>query len=208
MRLYKGGSSLEGGTLQQLRNLINRRNISATTSVCGHVNDVQDFLELVIRCHILAVTMHFFSMKNTDDKPHTSGFPDNVSQFAHKERWKLFFNRLCEIVDKYVIPKQFDLSTEPAQAKQTLLSGNPHGHRVQQEHSYGAYQACPPQVRQLPRSVKEVTERSDVSVQKLQWMEFSTMLQLCSMMDYFCWSLLMPFDKEMGSEFCGVGGQC
>lgn len=59
-RLYKGGSSLEGGTLQQLRNLINRRNISATTNVTGRVNEVEDFLELIVRCHIVAAAMHFF----------------------------------------------------------------------------------------------------------------------------------------------------
>ena len=167
MRLYKGGSSLEGGTLQQIRNLINRRNISAATNVSGHVNDVQYFLELVIRCHILAVTMHFFSMKNIDDKPHTSGFPDDVAQLSPKERWKLFLKRLREIVDKYVIPKQFNLS-DVSEKEKNLQSGNPHGRRVQQEHSYGAYQACPPQGRQLPRSITEVTERSDVSAEKVR----------------------------------------
>ncbi len=93
---------MDGGTLQQLRNLINRRNISASASVSGRVN-----LELIIRCHVVAFAMHYFSMGSVDDEPHTSAFPANVAALPLNERWKLFFARLCQIVDKYIVPKQF-----------------------------------------------------------------------------------------------------
>ena len=55
--LYKEGSSLEGDTLQQLRNLISRQNIGLSTSVTGHVNDIEDFLETVIRCYFVSAAL-------------------------------------------------------------------------------------------------------------------------------------------------------
>ena len=41
-RLFSGTSSQEGGTLFQLRNLINRRNVNHVTQ--GKVNEIEDFL--------------------------------------------------------------------------------------------------------------------------------------------------------------------
>ncbi len=66
-RLYKGGSSLQGGTLLQLRNLVNRRNITRDTS--GKCNESIHFYELVVRSHILAAAMNVFGMKTASDKP-------------------------------------------------------------------------------------------------------------------------------------------
>ena len=43
-RLYKGGSNMEGGTLQQLRNLLGIRNIGIFAEVENHINDIEDFL--------------------------------------------------------------------------------------------------------------------------------------------------------------------
>lgn len=56
-RLYKKGTSNQGGTLLQLRNVINRRNIAANISGC--FNAAIDFFELVCNCHIVAAAMHF-----------------------------------------------------------------------------------------------------------------------------------------------------
>ncbi len=72
-RLYKSGSSMDGGTLLQLKNLINRRNISANTS--GKFNETIDFFELVVHCHIAAAAMYFFRMSINDQKPTTNALP-------------------------------------------------------------------------------------------------------------------------------------
>ena len=66
-RLYKNESSQESGTLLQLRNLINRRNISRDIS--GNFNAALDFLSLVTTSHILAAAMHFFRMSSRNDVP-------------------------------------------------------------------------------------------------------------------------------------------
>ena len=56
--LYKGGANNDKGTLVQLRNLINRRNVA--NDVSGRFNTSIDFFELVTKCHIVAAAMDFF----------------------------------------------------------------------------------------------------------------------------------------------------
>ena len=53
--LYKTTSGLDVGTLNQLRNVINRRNISKDLS--SNVNASEDFLEVVTSAHIVAAAM-------------------------------------------------------------------------------------------------------------------------------------------------------
>ena len=98
-RLYKCGSSLEGETQQQLRNVINRRNISAKTNVVGHVNEIEGFLILIIRCHIVAAALHFFGMSSVDNEPHMDVFPVNIATLPVEEQRKFFVERLYQIVD-------------------------------------------------------------------------------------------------------------
>lgn len=59
--LYRGGSNCDGGTLLQLHNLINRRNVAKDVS--GRFNECMDFFETVVKCHIIAAGMHFFGLK-------------------------------------------------------------------------------------------------------------------------------------------------
>ena len=66
-RLCKADSSFQGGTLFQLRNLINRCNVSANTT--GRFNETIDSFQLVVECHIMAAAMHFFSIRNLQDAP-------------------------------------------------------------------------------------------------------------------------------------------
>ena len=58
--LYKRGFNNDRGTLVQLRNLINRRNVA--NDVSGRSNASIDFFELVTKCHIVAAAMNFFGM--------------------------------------------------------------------------------------------------------------------------------------------------
>lgn len=99
-RLYKAGSSFQGGTLLQLCNLINRRNVSADIS--GKFNEAVDFFQLVVECHIMVAAMHFFSLKTLDDTPSTNKLPSMVGK-KPSEQWKAVQVFITELVDRYVL---------------------------------------------------------------------------------------------------------
>ena len=54
-RLYSTCSGIDGGTLFQLRNLINRRNV--VKDVKKDLNSCEDFMELITKAHILSAAM-------------------------------------------------------------------------------------------------------------------------------------------------------
>ena len=135
----------------------NRRNISATSNVVGHVNEIENFLLLIIRCHIVAAAMHFFSMNNIDDEPHTSVFPVNIVTLPLDEQRKLFIDRLHQIVVMYIIPKQFAFETSECSEDILTQARNPHAQRVVMEHSY--FQSEPPGTRHLPCTITEGLQR-------------------------------------------------
>ena len=68
-RLYKQGSSREGGTLNQLRNLINRKNVSEAKGkdVRNNVNEIEDFLVIVIECYVITAALNHFGMSDMSD---------------------------------------------------------------------------------------------------------------------------------------------
>ena len=68
--LFSGTSSQEGGTLFQLRNLINRRNV--VMKVKTDMNATEDFFEVITAGHIVAVTLHTCGMTNLEDTLLTS----------------------------------------------------------------------------------------------------------------------------------------
>ena len=65
-RFYKGNSAGEAGTLYQLRNLVNRRNVVTKVSKDYHAD--ADFIDMVTDCHVIAATMAHFHMNTIDDK--------------------------------------------------------------------------------------------------------------------------------------------
>lgn len=97
-------------------------------------------------------------MGSTDDEPHSSAFPENVATLPLEERWKMFFQRLCQIVDNYVLPKQFVLTTtsESSSGPTSLHMRNPHSRRVELEHNY--CQPVAPVTRRLPRTITQVVQ--------------------------------------------------
>ena len=160
-RLYKPGSSKEGGTLMQLRNLINRRNVGEGKKITSHVNQIEDFLELVITCHLVAAAMHFFSMYSVSDEPHSNGFPSNIAEMELYRRKNIFFSKLGKIIDEYVVPRDFSVEkVKPATTQST--TGNPHLARIYLEHQYCSVPVqC--QQRSLPVSVTSAAARSQAS---------------------------------------------
>ena len=159
-RLYKTGSSKEGGTLLQLKNVINRQNVGSTNDISGRVNDIEDFLELVINCHLIAAALHYFSMESVSDTPHSNGFPCEILQKDLSERRKIFHSRMETIIKEYVIPKDF--STHQHASVVTGTSSNPHAAHIQLEHQYGP---VPPVARHryLPESITQLVARQQPS---------------------------------------------
>ena len=135
-RLYKGGSNLDGGTLIQLRKLINRRNVA--TNISGRFNQAVDFFELVVRCYITAAAMHYFGMKCVSDEPKIN-FP--VEAKLARDKWSYLKAMVTGIIDRYVVVdqmQQIQKKTEPSCAERsTCNSGtNPHVSRIEAEHNY------------------------------------------------------------------------
>ena len=65
---------MDGGTLYQLRNLVNRRNVVNVPK--NNVAACEEFFLLVVEAHILAAAMSVFSMANLTDVPSKTFFPD------------------------------------------------------------------------------------------------------------------------------------
>ena len=80
---------MDGGILHQLRNLINRVNVSRK-ELKHQVSEVEDFLELVTECHLVSAAMHFFGMKSVDDSLSRSVFSDEINHLPLYQRKELF----------------------------------------------------------------------------------------------------------------------
>ena len=145
-RLYKGGSNLEGGTLLQLRNLINRRNIA--TDISGRFNEAVDFFELIVRCYITTAAMQYFRMASTTDTPKQNMFL--LGAPAHR-KWHSLKQAVSSIIDNYVVVDQLQ-GKEPPPVSTSAT--NPHVHRIQGEHTYACLPALPPP-RKKPRKLPE-----------------------------------------------------
>ena len=63
-KYYKAGSAREAGTLYQLRNFINRRNVS--TNVSHNYHHASAFMDLVGEGHVIAAALEFFGMEALD----------------------------------------------------------------------------------------------------------------------------------------------
>ena len=98
-RLHNTLSATDHGTLQQLRNLINRRN--TITDPSRDVNACEDYFILVVTCHALCAAMKV---------EHLQQFPDGIEdewnlQTKEKRRKKLYS------VASLILTKFVDLST-------------------------------------------------------------------------------------------------
>lgn len=97
--LYKCTSSQEGGTLFQLRNLINRRNV--LKDVRNDMNATEDFFETVAVGHIIAATLQFFGMQGISDTPHNQSLQDAV-ELPHAEKWLVLSTCIGDLLQKFV----------------------------------------------------------------------------------------------------------
>ena len=136
--LYKTGSNCDGGTLLQLRNLINRRNI--TKDITGRFNETINFAELVINCHIVAAGMKFFGLKSVSDEPTYNSAIMRAKNEPKQKQWKQMKVVVGRLVDRYVIVERFmDIQPKvsiPRELSTRDVLENPHACRIWSEHSY------------------------------------------------------------------------
>ena len=79
-RFYKTDSSMDAGTLYQLRNLINRRNVISSPE--NDVNSCEEFLMIVVKAHVVAAAMEVMGMTDLNDQPNECIIPPGVTGSA------------------------------------------------------------------------------------------------------------------------------
>ena len=109
---------MERGTLYQLRNLINRRNV--VKKVKSDINACEDFLELVVTGHIIACAMNVLGMSAVNKTPFSTVIdsPEDAWIKGDVERKAILTDVTSRIVDRFV-----DLST-------TFAKSRPHTEQI------------------------------------------------------------------------------
>lgn len=98
--MYDTQSCAEFGTLYQLRNLINRRNV--LTKPEKDVNASEDFLTLTVTSHFLALCMQKLSMKSLDDVPMSDEFDENTWMLSDDDRKSALYSFCQRVIDENV----------------------------------------------------------------------------------------------------------
>lgn len=100
---------MDGGSLYQLRNLINRRNVVKDPT--HNVTACEDFFVHVVEAHVLSACMTVFDMPSVDSNPSTVHFPEGSADLQPSER-----RRLLLLATKEVITRLVDFSFEGGDA--------------------------------------------------------------------------------------------
>ena len=93
---------MERGTLYQLRNLINRRNV--IKNVKHDMNACEYFLEDVVNGHVIASAMELLGMSSIDDVPSSTIIqsPEDIWMKDNSERKAIVMEVASIIVDQHV----------------------------------------------------------------------------------------------------------
>ena len=83
-KLYKTRSGMERGTLYQLRNLINRRNV--VMSCKDDMNAGEVFFELVVNGYIITAILDFLGMSSVIDLPLPTLVPSDAWILSNADR--------------------------------------------------------------------------------------------------------------------------
>ena len=98
--MYKTSSASDHGTLYQIRNLIQRRNVGKKTKKDFNAHD--SFFDLVTTAHILAVAVEVLGMDDLDDTPCELLVPKDVHTLPKSDRRAILDNICHVIVHSYV----------------------------------------------------------------------------------------------------------
>ena len=88
------------GTLYQLRNLIDHRNV--IKDVRNDMNATEDFFEAVGISHIIAVALHHFNMKDAKSVPQDPLSGVDIHGLSKDQKWMLLHDLISPIISKYV----------------------------------------------------------------------------------------------------------
>ncbi len=91
---------MDKGTLYQLRNLINRRNV--VSSPQENLAACEEFYLLVVEGHILSAVFTVFKMNGFDDTPSVDFFPESFATASPSEQKSTFVRACTEVVNRYV----------------------------------------------------------------------------------------------------------
>ena len=92
-------SICEKGTLYQLRNVINRRNVQ--TNPKDNVVAANDFLSIITTCHILAATLKLFQIEDLNAVPVDENVDENTWMLPDMDRQEILMLRCHKVVDTY-----------------------------------------------------------------------------------------------------------
>ena len=99
--MYKCTSTRDRGTLYQLRNAINRRNV--VEKPVRAVSACEEFFVLVAEAHIVTAAMAAFNMASTDEAPSSlQFFLAGCEKLSASERKKTLLNAAMALVNKHV----------------------------------------------------------------------------------------------------------
>ena len=87
---------MDGGTLFQLRNIINRRNVIKDPS--KNVSACEEFFFLVTEAHILTAAMAVFQMESLEDTPKSPHFTATFSESTNTEQRSKFLLAVGEVI--------------------------------------------------------------------------------------------------------------
>ena len=93
---------MERGTLYQLRNLINRRNV--VKKVKNDMNACEDFFELVVTGHVVSCAMQLLGMSSIDEIPSSTVIqsPEDAWMKDDSERKSILMEVATLIVEQNV----------------------------------------------------------------------------------------------------------
>ncbi|CAC5391207.1 unnamed protein product [Mytilus coruscus] len=97
-KFYATSSAQEQGTLYQLRNVINRRNVVKTVSQDYHADS--SFIDLVTDCHVITAAMEHFNLEEVNST--SDRIPADI-ETADVPTKKGFLHLAAEVVDKYFL---------------------------------------------------------------------------------------------------------
>ena len=109
--MYSASSSIDGGTLHQLRNIINRRNV--TSSPSGNVTASEEFFLLVTEAHILTAAMTVFGMSSLDERPRDRAFPPGCEKQPPQIGRRILLSAVDKLLSHFVDLKFCNRTSPP-----------------------------------------------------------------------------------------------
>ena len=98
-RLFSTNSAMEKGTFFQLRNVINRRNVSSKPK--ADVNAAEDFLEIAVIGYVISSIMSYLQISSLEDVPDKDIIPEEAIM-DDSAKAAILQDISSHLVDRYV----------------------------------------------------------------------------------------------------------